>query len=440
MARVAGLPSLQAVLQQSIVRAFAFATAPSERRESSGRGVLRRCFWAFCLWPSGPRSVGVTSCGCPPRACISSCPTLPSSAPPSGRRRAVHAMPFGFLLSGVSGSASASWGIRFYNLLRQALSDTLSRQPDRVIDFLPAVLGGSDPRPFLLEPCPRRRPCRARLLSLLSAHWRQHSSAPPPQEFRLYGAHSCKATVLAWARQMSLDRTLRRIQGHHRLSGADRSVELYGRGDIRPMLDLQAQVAKWSTISAPASARCSRLHAVRLSLFRTSLCKFRPHHCQPLDFRLTSLFLPRLPFRLSHLPCRLRPLLRCHLQLLWMTHPRPRVCPRRRWTLHVPRLVAGAHQLVRPPARLFWTLLRASSFLITARTPCTPLVRQTQVTCWLFRTRKMATLSSAPPAAPARRPLNAKHFAAHYRPRLQPASTVLVRQLACTILTRWGGT
>ena len=38
---------------------------------------------------------------------------------------------------------------------------------------------------------------------------------------------------------MSLDRTLRRIQGHRRLSGADRSVELYGRDDIRPMLDLQ---------------------------------------------------------------------------------------------------------------------------------------------------------------------------------------------------------
>ena len=27
-------------------------------------------------------------------------------------------------------------------------------------------------------------------------------------------AHSCKATVLAWFRQMFLDRTLRRIQGH----------------------------------------------------------------------------------------------------------------------------------------------------------------------------------------------------------------------------------
>ena len=150
-------------------------------------------------------------------------------------------MPFGFLITGVSGSPSCNWGMRFLNLLRQTLSDTQSRQPGRVIDFLPACLGGSDPRPFILEPCPRRLAV-PRLLSLLHQHWRLNSTAPPPQEFSLYGAHSCKATVLAWSRQMSLDRTLRRIQGHHRLSGADHSVELYGRDDIRPMLDLQAQV------------------------------------------------------------------------------------------------------------------------------------------------------------------------------------------------------
>ena len=72
MARVAGLPSLQALLQQSIVRAFAFATAPSERRESlplplcllsSGwRSALpirlllcsRLCSLAFCSWQCGP--------------------------------------------------------------------------------------------------------------------------------------------------------------------------------------------------------------------------------------------------------------------------------------------------------------------------------------------------------------------------------------------------
>ena len=149
----------------------------------------------------------------------------------------VRSMPFGFLITGVSGSPSCNWGMRFHNLLRQTLSDTQSRQPGRVIDFLPACLGGS----FILEPCPRRLAV-PRLLSLLHQHWRLRTNALPPQEFSLYGARSCKATVLAWSRQMSLDRALRRIQGHRRLSGADHSVELYGRDDIRPMLDLQAQV------------------------------------------------------------------------------------------------------------------------------------------------------------------------------------------------------
>ena len=35
---------------------------------------------------------------------------------------------------------------------------------------------------------------------------------------------------------------LRRIQGHHRLSGSDQSVELYGRDDIGPMLTFQRHV------------------------------------------------------------------------------------------------------------------------------------------------------------------------------------------------------
>ena len=150
-------------------------------------------------------------------------------------------MPFGFLVVGLSGSPSVNWGVRFFNLLRQALADTLSLQPGRVVDFLPARLGGSDSRPLLLDPCERHLAV-PRLLSLLAAHWSSNCTSQPPSQFALYGAHSCKATVLSWSRHMSLDRTLRRIQGHHRLSGADRSVELYGRDDIRPMLDLQAQV------------------------------------------------------------------------------------------------------------------------------------------------------------------------------------------------------
>ena len=250
MARTAGgLPALQSRLQLSVVRAFSVATSPSKRRESLPLPL------SFVVWlerrvqdPATPPSEAVWASlrwgdmlWVPPdrvQLQLSHGAILGSAVRTKTTNRA---MPFGFMIFGLSGTPSSNWGIKFHNLLRQSLADTLSHQPGRVIDFLPARLGGSDARPLLLDPCQRHHAV-PRLLSLLSSHWAENSSSPPPEQFTLYGAHSCKATVLSWSRQMSLDRTLRRIQGHHRLSGADRSVELYGRDDIRPMLDLQAQV------------------------------------------------------------------------------------------------------------------------------------------------------------------------------------------------------
>ena len=81
-----------------------------------------------------------------------------------------------------------------------------------------------------------------RLLGLLTRFWSEHMPGQVPPEFRLYGSHSCKATTLAWSRQLNLDKTLRQLQGHHRLSGPDRSVELYGRDDVAPQLLLQRQL------------------------------------------------------------------------------------------------------------------------------------------------------------------------------------------------------
>ena len=60
--------------------------------------------------------------------------------------------------------------------------------------------------------------------------------------FSLVAAQSLKATMLSWARQLSIESDARRIQGHHRLSGTDRSVALYSRDDIIPMVRLQARV------------------------------------------------------------------------------------------------------------------------------------------------------------------------------------------------------
>ena len=253
------------------------------------------------------------------------------------------AMPFGFLIVGLSGTPSSNWGIRFFNLLRQSLADTLSVQPGRVIDFLPARLGGSDSRPLLLDPCERHLAV-PRLLSLLSAHWSANSDTAPPQQFALYGAHSCKATVLSWSRQMSLDRTLRRIQGHHRLSGADRSVELYGRDDIRPMLDLQAQVINHVRAGFRPLQPLARGSSV------TSMFNFRLHPCLLWPTLPWVPCLRLLPFRPLRVPCQnvicplhLRP---CHcrsrmlINLLWTASPPPLSClltPRTRWNRSAPR-------------------------------------------------------------------------------------------------------
>ena len=54
------------------------------------------------------------------------------------------------------------------------------------------------------------------LRSLLAEHRATHSSKPCPDHFCLFGVHSRKATLLAWARQLHLDLDLRRHQGHHR--------------------------------------------------------------------------------------------------------------------------------------------------------------------------------------------------------------------------------
>ncbi|CAE7483684.1 unnamed protein product, partial [Symbiodinium sp. CCMP2456] len=150
-------------------------------------------------------------------------------------------MPWGLLAHGFLGSSASSWALRFLSCLRQAVSDTLALQPTRTLDFLPAVLSGSENRPLLSQPWDRDS-FVPWLRDLLSQHWSLHSREPLPSVFSLIAAQSLKATMLSWARQLSIESDTRRIQGHHRLSGADRSVALYSRDDIIPMVRLQARV------------------------------------------------------------------------------------------------------------------------------------------------------------------------------------------------------
>ena len=83
-------------------------------------------------------------------------------------------MPWGCLLSGLTGSASCSWGARFFSVLQQLCHNTRRLQPNRRIDFLPAVLSRSAACPVYSRPM--KRPARTPFLLTASA-----SGSTPPR-------------------------------------------------------------------------------------------------------------------------------------------------------------------------------------------------------------------------------------------------------------------
>ena len=258
MCKTAGLPALRAALSSPLCRAFAVASAPSEHRESlplslsfvvwleqsvldpgtSPAQVLRLGFVLVCVWASlrWGDSIWV------PPARLQYQLSVQALVGISVRTKTTkRGMPWGLLANGFLGSPTSCWALRFLSCLRQAVSDTLALQPSRTLDFLPAVLSGTESRPLISEPWDRDR-FVPWLRDLLCQHWSLHSREPLPPVFSLIAAQSLKATMLSWARQLSIESDARRIQGHHRLSGADRSVALYSRDDIIPMVRLQARV------------------------------------------------------------------------------------------------------------------------------------------------------------------------------------------------------
>ena len=152
-------------------------------------------------------------------------------------------MCWGALLLGLTGSSSACWGLSFWSVLSQILHQSRRVDPDRVLDFLPALFAAPASAPTLL--CPMHRPeAIPWIRSLLQEHWSSVSTLPMPAAYALVGVHSAKATLLSWARQLNLSESQRCIQGHHKPVGSESSVHLYGRDDIGPMLLLQQDIRK----------------------------------------------------------------------------------------------------------------------------------------------------------------------------------------------------
>ena len=256
MARVAGLPSLHSQLQTPLCTAFLSATGPVEKREALPFSVsfvawlerrvmdpacpIPECIvigsvlcltWASLRWNDGLWS--------PPSRVVLQAGSVSGLATRTKSCRA--SMPWGCQLLGLTGTSASCWGISWINALQQCVADTSRMFPARVVDFLLPVLSPDSSHPVFVAPLHRSR-AMPWLRSLLQEHWRLHSDLPAPSEHALYGVHSCKATVLSWARQLHLDPELRRLQGHHRPSAMEGSVRIYSRDDIGPMLKLQADI------------------------------------------------------------------------------------------------------------------------------------------------------------------------------------------------------
>ncbi|CAE7401647.1 unnamed protein product [Symbiodinium natans] len=258
VSKKAGLPLLRRQLESAIIRAFLSPSAPVEHRESlpfslsftawlEARvlcpdtppaeifmlGVLLAAIWASLRWgdllwiPPARLHFQAPSC-----ALVGIC--IRTKTTKSG-------MPWGIYSPGLLGSAAASWTTRWLSVVKQVLADTAALHPQRVIDFLPAILSSDHSHPTIIKPLYRDQAVPW-IRSLLCHHWNLHSTEPLPSAFNLIAAHSAKTTILSWARQLDMPAEPRRIQGHHRLSGSDKSVALYSRDDIGPMLCCQRTV------------------------------------------------------------------------------------------------------------------------------------------------------------------------------------------------------
>ncbi|CAE7402317.1 unnamed protein product [Symbiodinium sp. CCMP2456] len=200
MCKTAGLPSLRDSLSSPLCRAFAVASAPAEHRESlplslsfvvwleqsvldphtSPAQVLRLGFVLVCVWASlrWGDSIWV------PPARLQYQLSAQALVGVSVRTKTTkRGMPWGLLVHGFLGSSS-SWALRFLSCLRQAVSDTLALQPSRTLDFLPAVLSGTESRPLISQPWDRDS-FVPWLRDLLSQHWSLHSREPLPSVFSL---------------------------------------------------------------------------------------------------------------------------------------------------------------------------------------------------------------------------------------------------------------
>ncbi|CAE7225121.1 unnamed protein product [Symbiodinium natans] len=209
--RKAGLPLLRRQLEGAIARAFLSPSAPLEHRESLPFSL------SFHGLVGGPRSLPGHGdlLWVPPARLQNLAPSAALVGICIRAKTTKSGMPWGIYSPGLLGSATSSWTTRWLSVVKQVLADTVALHPHRVIDFLPAILSADAGHPVIVKPLFRDQAVPW-IRSLLCHHWNLHSSEPMPSVFNLIAIIGCQVF--------------------------DKSVALYSRDDIGPMLCCQRTV------------------------------------------------------------------------------------------------------------------------------------------------------------------------------------------------------
>ena len=212
-------------LEQQVLR----PSSSARRRLEAGSLLL--CIVASLRWSDGLWAS-------PQQIHLSSDTVLGTCARTKTTRRS---MPFAAVAHGLltSPADAQGWGHVFVRALQEAAHQTKLRKPECCPDFLLAHLGDDERCPLLVAPMQRHAGVLLirRLLLECYGHLGEHERP----DLDLIGAHSLKATLLAFAKQLLLPDNLRREQGHHADATAAMPA-LYGQDDISGPLQLQGQV------------------------------------------------------------------------------------------------------------------------------------------------------------------------------------------------------
>ena len=253
--RRAQIPALVSLMKGPAVQGYVADKAPSEKKEAPALpacalwrmeyalitdelsfadsllvGYFLLCTWAGLRFGDGLRC-RPSSLHCRGLVLRGVCWQTKTTGTSNGHK----AMPWACLACGAIGSTS-QWGWAHKYL--QHLHNWLNSLPAEVASSVDFLLPGISPEGLPLHEPGELAPATLRFRRLLVA-WNVCSA----EDALSYTSHSCKTTLLSFAKQLDLNKSWSASQGHHRQPVAQgTAVPLYSRDDVIDALRLQCQI------------------------------------------------------------------------------------------------------------------------------------------------------------------------------------------------------